>query len=455
MRVVIIGAGPTGLGAAYRLQELGHTDWQMYEASDHVGGLAASVTSNGFVYDTGGHVMFSHYEYFDRLVERLLGDEYTEIARDSSIRLRGRYVPYPFQNNVRHLDPEALLECVLGLAKRRMRPEDAANFQEWIHAVFGDGIARLFMEPYNWKVWAHPLHLMDKQWIAERVAVVDLETTLRSVIFDEPEMPWGPNSTFKFPLRGGTGGLYERFLPYVERRLSLESAVAEIDPVRKNIRLENGLEDRYDVLLSTMPVNELVTRMQSVPARVRTAARQLSWSSALFVGIGVARRLETDRCWIYYPEDNCPFYRITYLSRYSPYMAPDGEHFSIITETSASQWKVEDRHTIVERTIEGLIATGALEETDRARIVDRTLIEAEYAYPTPTIERDFALAIIQPYLMEQGIFSRGRFGAWLYEIGNMDHSVMQGVEFVNHVLAGDPETTWIAPRRRIVAESLT
>ena len=69
-RIVIIGAGPTGLGAGYRLQELGYTDWVIYERSPHVGGLAASVTdSAGFTYDIGGHVMFSHYPYFDRLVE--------------------------------------------------------------------------------------------------------------------------------------------------------------------------------------------------------------------------------------------------------------------------------------------------------------------------------------------------------------------------------------------------
>ncbi|MGH2626049.1 MAG: NAD(P)-binding protein, partial [Anaerolineales bacterium] len=65
MRIVILGAGPTGLGAGYRLQELGLTDWTIYEASGHVGGLAASHRDEaGFTYDIGGHVLFSHYPYF-------------------------------------------------------------------------------------------------------------------------------------------------------------------------------------------------------------------------------------------------------------------------------------------------------------------------------------------------------------------------------------------------------
>jgi protoporphyrinogen oxidase len=446
MRVLIIGAGPTGLGAAYRLQELGHTDWRIYEASDHVGGLASSVTSNGFVYDTGGHVLFSHYEYFDRLVEKLLGDSYTEIPRDASIFLGDRYVPYPFQNSIRHLDPEMMLECIMGLAEIRRSPEDASNFREFITAAFGKGIARHFMEPYNWKVWAHTLELMDKQWIAERVSVVDLESTLRRVIFDEDDAPWGPNSTFKFPLRGGTGGLFDAFLPYVEHGISYDSAVSEIDPARKVVRLANQLEDRYDVLLNTMPINQLVKRVRGAPPRVRTAAQGLSWSGGLFVWLGFARRLETDRCWVYFPGDDCPFYRVTYLSRYSPFMAPDEDHFSIVTEASRSNWKPEPPETMIDRTIDGLVKTGMIEPSDVDRIVDRTLIEVEHAYPTPTLDRDVSLEVLQPYLMNMDIFSRGRFGSWLYEIGNMDHSVMQGVEFVDHVLQGEPEKTWIAPR---------
>jgi hypothetical protein len=134
-------------------------------------------------------------------------------------------------------------------------------------------------------------------------------------------------------------------------------------------------------------------------------------------------------------------------------MAPDSNHFSIITETSTSPWKPEKRETIVERTIDGLIATGILEESDRELIVDKTLIEVPYAYPTPTLERDPALAVLQPFLLSQDIYSRGRFGAWLYEIGNMDHSVMQGVEFVDKVLHGVGEKTWIPPKAAEVAES--
>jgi protoporphyrinogen oxidase len=152
----------------------------------------------------------------------------------------------------------------------------------------------------------------------------------------------------------------------------------------------------------------------------------------------------SSKCWTYFPEASSPFYRVTYLSNYSPNMAPDG-HFLLLTETSYSEHKHEDRATIVQRVIDGLVATRLLRPEDRDRIVSTHTFDVPYFYPVPTLSRDGALAAIQPYLMQHGIYSRGRFGAWCYEISNMDHSVMQGVEVVNNVLLGEPEQTWTPP----------
>jgi hypothetical protein len=93
----------------------------------------------------------------------------------------------------------------------------------------------------------------------------------------------------------------------------------------------------------------------------------------------------------------------------------------------------------MEQLIAGLIRAKILDESDRARVVSKYHRFVGYAYPIPTLTRDRALGILQPYLMSNAIYSRGRFGAWRYEIGNMDHSVMMGVEAVNHILAGEPE----------------
>jgi UDP-galactopyranose mutase len=452
-KIVIVGAGPTGLGAAYRLQELGHRNFRLLEARSKVGGLASSETSpNGFTYDIGGHVLFSHYQYFDRLFDTLMGDEYQELVREAWVWMCGRFLPYPFQNNIRHLPKEVVLECLLGLIEAQRTPIDLSaidNFEELIHKQFGAGIAKYFMMPYNFKVWAHPPRLMNKEWIGERVSTPPIERVLGNVVLDRDDAGWGPNNTFKYPRYGGTGGLFERVVPYVKEHLALETPTVGVDAARKEVILADGTREPYDLLLSTMPLDHLVTMTAGAPDAVRDAARCLRHSGSFIVGVGVDRPARTSKCWMYFPESDAPFYRVTYLSNYSPEVVPDHtRQHSLLAEISHSEFKPENRCTIVDQTIEGMLNTRLLDESDVEKIVDTYVIERDYTYPTPSLERDGALRTIQPWLESRDIYSRGRFGAWRYEVGNMDHSVAQGVEWVNRALLGavDDELTWQARR---------
>jgi hypothetical protein len=145
---------------------------------------------------------------------------------------------------------------------------------------------------------------------------------------------------------------------------------------------------------------------------------------------------------MYFPEGNCPFYRVTYLSNYSPYMTPDkNTHYSLLCETSYSEFKPVDGRTIVDDTINGLVNAGMLKEQDKRDIVDTWVYHADYSYPTPSVERDGILSQVIPYLEQHGIYSRGRFGMWKYEVSNTDHTLMQGVELINRLLLNEPEQT--------------
>jgi protoporphyrinogen oxidase len=453
-RIVIIGAGPTGLAAGYRLRELGVTNFVMLEARHKVGGLASSERSpNGFIYDIGGHVLFSHYKYFDNLFDKLMGDEYQELLREAWVWMCDRFLPYPFQNNIRYLPREIVLECLLGLIEAQREPIDLAriaNFEQLIQKQFGSGIAKHFMMPYNFKVWAYPPSMMNKEWIGERVSTPPIERVLGNVVLDRDDAGWGPNNTFKYPRYGGTGGLFERMQPYIQDQLRLSAPVASVDADNKQVVMQDGERIPYDILLNTMPLDVLVRDMNGdVPDAVRHQATQLRHSGSCIVGIGVNKPAPSSKCWMYFPEDNAPFYRVTYLSNYSPDVVPDASRqHSLLAEISRSPFKQVDSNRIVEDTIQGMINTQLLSESDRDDIADAYLIEREYTYPTPSLERDGALATLLPWLESKDIYSRGRFGAWRYEVGNMDHSVAQGVEWANRVILGerDDELTHLAKR---------
>lgn len=445
-KIVVLGAGPTGLGAGYRLAELGHRNFHVYERADHLGGLAASFTdAAGFTWDIGGHVMFSHYDYYDRVFEKLVGDAYQLNTRESWVRSCGTWVPYPFQNNIRYLPPDARLACLRGLieAQRTGGHRSARNFEEFVERVFGDGICAHFMKPYNFKVWAHPLRMLSKEWIGERVAVIDVDRALANVVLGKDDFGWGPNNRFKYPLHGGTGDFYRRFAKPLAGHLSLGRCVERIDPVERRVRFTDGESVRYDVLISTLPLDRLCHDIigPGIPAAVREAASQLRHSSGVMVGVGIRRPCPSPRSWMYFPESDCPFYRVTYLSNYSAHMTPGPGHYSLLCETSTSEFKPLDRRRAVEQTVRGLVAAGLLEEREQDDIVSLWSFEADYSYPVPTVERDRILREVLPVLEGLSIHSRGRFGLWKYEVSNTDHSLMQGVELVNRLLTGEPEVT--------------
>jgi protoporphyrinogen oxidase len=186
-RILIIGAGPCGLGCARELDQMGYGNWKLVERHAGAGGHAGSeVDPQGFTWDQGGHVVFSHFGEFDKLLEETMGDDVYHHERSSYIRFDDRWVPYPFQNNLRYLPNDVAYECVVGLIEAP-GGDPETNFATWMEDVFGAGITKHFMRPYNFKVWATPADRMQSKWIGERVSVVDYQRAIRSMIFEEDD----------------------------------------------------------------------------------------------------------------------------------------------------------------------------------------------------------------------------------------------------------------------------
>lgn len=452
--VLILGAGPTGLGAAWRLLAAQQTDWLLLEADDTAGGLAGSVTDeHGFTWDFGGHVQFSHYEYFDRLMDELLGAEgWHYHDRESWVWVRDRFIPYPFQLNVHRLPTEDARACVDGLAAAAGRAGEArpANFGEWIDATFGDAIARLFMRPYNHKVWARPPERMAWHWIGDRVAVVDVARVEENLRLQRDDVSWGPNNQFRFPVRGGTGAIWRTLASRLQAarpgRLRFGQRVVAIDTAAHEVVLASGDRVRYDHLISTLPLDVFVRASDLAPA-LEPWLDDLEFSSTHVIGVGLhgapPPALAT-KCWMYFPEDTCPFYRVTHFSHYAPANVPDpSRYWSLMAEVSESAFRPLAHPDVVADTVRGMLATGLVPD---AGMVHHTWHRRlERGYPIPSLHRDRALQALLPELASRDVWSRGRFGAWKYEVSNQDHSFAQGVEVVDHLLSGAFEETLGTP----------
>jgi protoporphyrinogen oxidase len=444
--VVIVGGGPTGLGAAYLLHRTGFDDWLLYERDAVVGGLSRSfLDDHGFTWDVGGHVVFSHYGFFTRLLDDLLGPSgWIDHQRESWIHVADTWVPYPFQNNIHRLPRELCALCLEGLLKAALNGSERAcsNFDEFLVRTFGEGMADIFLRPYNSKVWAYPPAKLDLGWVGERIAVPDPLRVVRNVVMQTDDVSWGPNNYFRFPARGGTGAIWNALASHLPPgRIQTGQEVVALDSHAKVLHFANGSKQPYGTLISSMPLDQLAT----ISGRKDwiELASGLKHSAVNVIGVGLRGKPSatlSSKCWMYFPHDSIAFYRLTHFSHYSPDNVDDiHKHWSLMAEVSESPEKPIDHATLADATIRSLLAVGLIEGPDQ--VTHTWTHRVEYGYPTPALGRDAILRRLLPQLHKRDILSRGRFGAWLYEVGNMDHAFMQGLEAASHVLHGYPEMT--------------
>lgn len=171
--------------------------------------------------------------------------------------------------------------------------------------LLGEGIANLFMRPYNFKVWAVPTTRMQCQWLGERVAAPDLKKVTKNVILNKTAGNWGPNATFRFPAHGGTGGIWKAVAKKLPRdKFLLGTKVVRVDVDNKTVTLSNGSRIAYRKLVSTMPVDELAGILTASPITLKPVTegvKDLYYSSTHVVGIGIRGSRPDrigDKCWV-------------------------------------------------------------------------------------------------------------------------------------------------------------
>ncbi len=413
--ITILGAGLSGLSAAYHLKD----GYVILEKERAVGGLCRSVNIDGYVFDYAPHILFTRDEYTRGLFFRLLGDNLQTHERRAHIYMMGTYVKYPFEANLCPLPRSVIDECIQGVIDRRQG--EPRNFMEWIRSTFGDGIARHYMVPYNLKTWKHPLEEMDTGWIAGRVPSPSV-VEMRRGAEGRQDKDFGPNAVFWYPRRGGIGALANQ----ISRGLnvSLGSTATELKPHGDGVKVvyeKDGKlrEVESDRVLSSLPLPEVVKMIDDAPEEVHRAAGRLAHNSLVCVMVGVKRPRITNKHWLYFPEADLVFNRISFPMNFSPETTPEGRSSILVEVTYRDRVDVEETK---ERVLEDLVKAGLIdahEEVDTC-----TAADFRYAYVIYDLDHRKNVNIIHRYLEGNRITPMGRFGEWEYH--NMDKAIQSG-----------------------------
>ncbi len=429
--VVILGAGLTGLSAAWALRH----PCTLVEQATHVGGHTRSIRHDGFTFDLTGHWLHLRDPQIQALVAGLFAPhELVTIDRCTRVCTHGVTLPYPFQANLHGLPRAVVHECLVEFIAARERAargeQPGPTFTAYAEAQFGRGIAREFFGPYNAKLWGEHTERLTADWVSRFVPVPNVAQVIGGALGIE-QHGLGYNAQFVYPAAGGIDALPERLraglAPTVH--LQLGCALEAVDPQRRRVKL-TGVADwcPYAALISTIPLPVLVAHIPSAPAPVREAALRLRWQRWRYLDIALRVPAAVDYHWAYVPEPKFPFFRVGVYSNAVASMAPPGCS-NLYVELADRDGPLD-----VADILAGLVAVGAIASPNDVLFSHERRLE--YAYVVFDADHPHATQTIQTWLASQQIHSCGRYGAWTYN--SMEDSMLQGhraATWASHQLA--------------------
>lgn len=444
--LLIIGAGPAGLAAAWACLEQG-VPAAVLEASPAVGGMCRTVDWEGYRFDLGGHRFFSDDRQVEAWWREILGGELLERPRRSRIFYRGRFVQYPLRpaGALRAIGLWEALASLASYLRYRLRPHRPADsFEAWAENQFGRRLYRHFFRSYTEKVWGIPCSELAASWGAERIQGLDLWQTIKSALAPPRH---GAIKTlidrFLYP-RLGAGQLYDQVAARCRARgmpLHLNAKVVRVETEGSRVVAVHSRDGEGPVrrhpcaaAISTMPLSDLALALDNTPAAARQAAEGLDYRALLTVNLVLAHDPVTPDTWLYVHDPAFRVGRIQCFNHWSPAMVPIPNHTALALEyfTHAGDplWEEPDESLIARATDEGH-RLGVLQPAQREH---GFVVRVPKAYPLLRIGHEAAVAAIGAHLRTlDNLRPAGRYG--LFKYNNMDHSILTGWDAVASLLA--------------------
>ena len=433
--VVILGAGPAGLTAAYELAKR-NVRSVVLERDDIVGGISRTANYKGYRFDIGGHRFFTKVTPVEDLWKEILGDDLIKRKRMSRIFYKGTFFSYPLKpaNALFGLGLFETARCMLSYAKARVfpiSPED--SFEDWVSNRFGVRLFQIFFKTYTEKVWGIPTNEIQAEWAAQRIKGLSLTTAIKNALLGERAKDKdGVIKTlideFMYP-RLGPGMMWEHAADLISAQGSevvLNSPVTAVrwsDSAISNVEA-GGETYSGDHFISSVAIRDLIEAMQPAPPEdVVAAARRLKYRDFVTVALIIDADVLFPDTWIYIHESSVQVGRVQNFINWSPEMIPEGGKSCLGLEYFCFEgddlWEMSDSELVALGTRE--IDKLGLVKADL--VVDGAVVRMPKAYPVYDRGYSEAVSVVREWL---GQFSNlqlvGRNG--MHRYNNQDHSML-------------------------------
>jgi protoporphyrinogen oxidase len=455
--VLIIGAGPAGLTAAYESSKLGLQP-TVLEADRQVGGLSRTVNYRDYRFDIGGHRFFSKVELINDLWREILSEDFLLRPRLSRIYYQKHFFDYPLKalNALAGLGPVEAFLIGMSYTKARLFPhKEETNLEQWVSNRFGDRLYRIFFKTYTEKVWGIPCTEISADWAAQRIKNLSLREAVRNALLGAGKTKDGEIITtlidqFHYP-RLGPGMMWECCRDILASRGHETVEGINVERIRhRHGRVEavygrtsegQELEFGADQFISTMPLRELIHALDPAPPEVvLQAANSLRYRDYLTIVLIVKRDKVFPDNWIYIHSPEVKMGRIQNYKNWSPEMVPDQSRTSLGLEYFV--WDKDDEWTwsnqrLIELGVRECAEIGLIEPDE---IEDGTVVRMKKAYPIYDQHYHESLDTIRQFLETiPNLQTVGRNG--LHRYNNQDHSMLTAV-YATRNIVGEKHDVW-------------
>jgi len=447
--VVVVGAGPAGLTAAYQLGKAGHP-CTVLEATDVVGGISQTVVRDGWRFDIGGHRFFTKVAEVEALWHEILPDEdFMQRPRSSRMYYGGKFYDYPIKplNALRNLGLIEAVRCGLSFFWVRVRPpKDQTTLEGYIVANYGWRLYGHFFKTYTEKVWAVPASKISADWGAQRIKGMTLWTAvwepLRARLAGQRGKGKQVTSLieeFQYP-KHGPGMMWERCQELVEAqgtKVVFDSPVSRIAHADGRAVTVTAGGSTYDAdhVISSMPFNALLQAMDPpVPSDVQRAAADLAFRDFLSVALVVpADKVAWTDNWIYIHAPEVKTMRVQNFGSWSPHMVKDGRNVLGLEYTvqEGDEWWTASDDELIEKGKAELEALGLMRAVD---VEAGYVVRMPKAYPVYDDTYRTNVEVLRTWLADHApnVHPVGRNG--MHKYNNQDHSMYTAMLTVENIL---------------------
>lgn len=452
-KVVIIGAGPAGLTAAYELCKEGIPS-VVLEKDDVVGGISRTVNYKGYLFDIGGHRFFTKVRAVDEMWREVLGEErFRRRSRLSRIYFNKKFFFYPLKasNALFGLGVWNCLMMLLSYMKAQFFPKQPErSFEDWISNRFGKRLYETFFKTYTEKVWGIPCSEISADWAAQRIKGLSLIATIKSALLAKQIKHKGETiktliDSFDYPEKG-PGMMWETVANKIQQngsQIRMRSSVDKITWKERSVLsldvMENGRKTtiRGSHFISSMPMRELVLKLDPpAPQQVIEAANRLSYRDFLTVSLVINKADLFKDNWIYIHDPDVKVGRIQNFKNWSPAMVPDRNKTCLGLEYFCFEgdglWNMSDSD-LIELASKEVSELGLVNKAD---IEDGAVVRMPKAYPVYDDEYLTAVGVIRDFLLDlPNLYLVGRNG--MHKYNNQDHSMLTAMLSVKNILGAD------------------